>query len=159
MMAKIYPEKKSLYEKDFALWLATTAEKLKERRFDEVDLYNLVEEIEDIGKGTRRSLESFLQRVLEHLLKVAYWHSERERNLDHWLDEIYNFREEIIPILGDSPSLKPYLEEIFPMVYANAVKKVKARWKFDVPAGCPFTVEQILSLDWTPMEIEDESES
>ena len=41
---------KSLYDTDFVEWTAHAVELLRQRRFDEIDLENLIEEIEDLGK-------------------------------------------------------------------------------------------------------------
>ena len=37
----------ALYERDFSLWLERQAQLLRERRLDELDVPNLLEEIED----------------------------------------------------------------------------------------------------------------
>ncbi len=50
----------TLYEEDFYLWLKTTAEQLKKGRFAEVDLDNLIEEIESMGRSERHALKSLL---------------------------------------------------------------------------------------------------
>ncbi|MDF5732182.1 MAG: DUF29 domain-containing protein, partial [Rhizonema sp. PD38] len=47
-----------LYDQDFYLWIEITAKQLKERRFAEVDLANLIEEIESMGRSEKRALES-----------------------------------------------------------------------------------------------------
>ncbi|MDJ0565985.1 MAG: DUF29 domain-containing protein, partial [Microcystis sp. M49629_WE12] len=77
----------TLYEEDFYLWLKTTAEQLKKGQFAEVDLDNLIEEIESMGRSERHALKSLLTRLLEHLLKLTYWQSERDRNGNHWNGE------------------------------------------------------------------------
>jgi hypothetical protein len=43
-----------LYDQDFYLWIETTAKQLKEARFSEVDLENLIEEIECMGRSEKR---------------------------------------------------------------------------------------------------------
>jgi hypothetical protein len=40
---------KTLYEIDDSLWLEETIELLKNKRFDALDLDNLIEELEDLG--------------------------------------------------------------------------------------------------------------
>jgi len=59
----------SLYDQDFYLWIETTAKKLKEGRLAEVDLANLIEEIESIGRSEKQALDSNFIVVLIHLLK------------------------------------------------------------------------------------------
>jgi hypothetical protein len=62
----------SLYEQDYYLWLQTTVNQLRERKFAEVDLANLIEEIESMGRSEKSALGSNLQIVLMHLLKYKY---------------------------------------------------------------------------------------
>jgi hypothetical protein len=40
----------TFYEKDYAYWAEEMAEKLQQKRFDELDIDNLVEEIKDLCK-------------------------------------------------------------------------------------------------------------
>ena len=40
---------KNLYETDFNLWLEETARLLKENKFEQLDIENLIEEIEAMG--------------------------------------------------------------------------------------------------------------
>src|SRR5258708_24494624 len=59
----------SLYDEDFAIWTAETARLLRARRFHEVDIEHLAEEIEDMGKRYKRELHSRLTVLILHLLK------------------------------------------------------------------------------------------
>jgi hypothetical protein len=43
-----------LYEQDFYLWIQTTAELLKQKNFTQLDLDNLIEEIQTMGKLSNR---------------------------------------------------------------------------------------------------------
>jgi Domain of unknown function DUF29 len=55
----------TLYESDFAQWLDQTIKLLRENRFSELDLGNLVEEMESLDKSQRSAI------TLEHLLGIA----------------------------------------------------------------------------------------
>ncbi len=83
----------SVYDTDYYQWLTETAQQLREKKFEQIDWDNLIEEIEDRGKSQKRALESLLTRLLEHLLKLSYWQSEKERSGPHWSAEIVNFRD------------------------------------------------------------------
>ncbi|MFM6344217.1 MAG: DUF29 domain-containing protein, partial [Dolichospermum sp.] len=61
--------RKSLYESDYLLWTQDVVSKLRARDFDNVDLENLIEEIEDLGRSKKDELKSRLNTLLEHLLK------------------------------------------------------------------------------------------
>jgi len=60
---------KSLYETDFVEWVARMADLLRRGRLSELDLANVAEEIEDLGKSERSAVRSQLRRMLVHLLK------------------------------------------------------------------------------------------
>ena len=64
--------KAGLYDEDFYAWAMRTAGLLRQRRFTEIDIAHLAEELEDIGKRERRALESYLRNVTLHLLKWRY---------------------------------------------------------------------------------------
>ena len=145
--------KSDLYEKDYYLWIEKTISLLENHQFSDLDLDNLIEEISSMGKSEKRSLESYLTRLLEHLLKLAYWQSELEYNQRGWKNEIRNFRLRIQQIIEDSPSLKPYLSEIFLPCYQNARKLFldlsgMAENLVSLAPICP--IEQALNEDWFP---------
>ncbi len=96
-----------LYETDYQEWIETTVEKLRSRDYANVGWDNLSEEIEDVGRNERRSLESNLIVVLLHLLK---WQYQPERRSGSWEGSIIEHRRRIKKALKESPSLKPYLE-------------------------------------------------
>ena len=51
---------KTLYDTDFAEWSARTAELLRAGRYDELDIENVAEEIESLGKAERKSVRAQL---------------------------------------------------------------------------------------------------
>lgn len=110
----------TLYDADYNQWVMETVQQLRERKFNCVDWDNLIEEIEDMGKSQRRSLESRLTRLLEHLLKLSYWESEKALSGNHWASEIVNFRYQINKRLKESPSLNPAMESIYAEVFPVA---------------------------------------
>ena len=145
--------KSDLYEQDYYLWIEETRSLLENHQFSDLDLDNLIEEISDMGKSQRQSLKSYLTRLLEHLLKLVYWQSELEYNQRGWKNEIRNFRLQIKQIIEDSPSLKPYLSEIFLPCYQNARKlflDLSGMAENLVSLAPICTIEQALNEDWFP---------
>ncbi len=139
---------KILYETDYNQWVNETVQQLRERKFDGVDWDNLIEEIEDMGKSQKRALESFLTRLVEHLLKLSYWQSEKERNSNHWKSEIVNFRYQIHKRLKESPSLRPELESIYAEIFPVAIKSVSQLFPLEKDTYIP--LEKTLDNDWFP---------
>ena len=67
----IHKSHETLYETDFLLWTEETVAKLKARDFDHVDLENLIEEIESLGKSDKKEIKSRLTTLLAHLLRAC----------------------------------------------------------------------------------------
>jgi len=150
-MTSIQPVIQTLYDQDYYLWLRTTINQLRAGQFASVDLENLIEELESMGRREKRTIKSLLIRLLEHLLKLKYWDVERERNEGHWKGEIRTFRRQIKDELKDSPSLKPYILEIFDECYQQARAEASDRSQLPIetfpiiPIG---SLEQILDENW-----------
>lgn len=136
---------RQLHETDFNLWIEAVKKAIAERDFDNMDWDHLIEEIEDMGASQKRALRSYTQRLIEHIFKIQYWQSERERNLNGWKSEIINFRTEIQNILEDSPSLRNYLVENYPNWYRKSMQKYQKNNLFQVPQHSPIELEKILA--------------
>lgn len=137
---------KTIYDRDFALWIDDTVSKLKAREFNQVDWDNLIEEVESLGKSQRKAVRSFLLKLLEHLLKRCY--VDLTECYRGWEIEIRNFRRELKQEFKDSPSLKTFLLEIFNESYQDALEAMREVYP-DVafPDVCPFPqdVEALLT--------------
>ena len=135
-----------LYDRDFNLWVEQMATALRNRDTKAMDWGNLLEEIEDMGKSEKRSLESYLERLVEHILKLKYWEAEKARNYKHWQVEVVNFRNRISRLLDRSPSLKNYMEQIYPRVFEDAVSAQQI--EFTIPQDNFIELKQILKKDY-----------
>lgn len=144
----------ALYETDYNQWVEITLKQLQEQNFEAVDWENLIEEVADLSRREKRKLENLLNRLLEHLLKLGYWVVERDNNDGHWRSEIRNFRKQIKRELKASPSLKPYLLEIFDECYQDAREIVADRSKLPIetfPIQAIASVEKCLDETWFPL--------
>jgi hypothetical protein len=140
----------SLYNQDFNLWLETTSQLLKQRQFNALDIENLVEEIEGMGKSQKNALKSNLRVVLMHLLKYKY---QPEKRSNSWLYSIFEHRTRLQDTLEDSPSLKPYLQQVFGKCYQDARKEASLETGLPLslfPDKSPFTDEETLDSDYLP---------
>jgi hypothetical protein len=105
------------YERDFYNWTVATAEALKNRDWGKVDLANLIEEVEAMGRSEKAALESNLVIVTMHLLKYLY---QPEKRSQSWINSIVEHRRRIDKTLKASPSLKSYIEQEFLDCYREA---------------------------------------
>lgn len=135
-----------LYDRDFNLWIEQTKQKLIERDFENMDWDNLIEELDDMGASHKRALESYLQRLVEHILKLQYWHSERDRCRNGWKREVSNFRNRIKRILKKNPSLQNYLEAEYEDIFKDAVKNMS--FEFEIPQGSTIECDLLMDEDF-----------
>ncbi len=151
MIAEMKSTTKTLYESDYSLWVQETAKQLQNRDFDALDLENLIEEVLDLSRRDKLKVKSLLKRLFEHLLKLKYWQSELDRNQAHWKSEVLNFRQQIRDELKDSPSLKPYLRQIFDESYQDARQLVAIASNLSISIFPEIPIadfDQVLDKDW-----------
>jgi hypothetical protein len=117
------PQRVALYDGDFALWLEDTAAKLRSRDFDHLDIDNLIEEIESLGRSDKKELKSRLMTLIAHLLKRLYIDSAYDNR--GWEITIREQRKELRLLLEQSPSLRGYFAEVFDGAYAIALAEVR----------------------------------
>ena len=124
-----------LYENDFELCLSQTINQLENQQFDQLDLEHLIEELTDLGKSNKRSLESNLIILIAHLLKLKIQQDAPEMMKDSWLDSVSEHRQRVLYDLEEIPSLKSHLETAIAKVYPSSRKlaiKEGKRAKFGV---------------------------
>ena len=141
---------KTLYDTDFDLWLEATAKQLKDRNFQGVDLENLIEEIEAMGRSQKRELKSRTVVLIMHLLK---WKYQSQKLSNSWLSTIGKQRRELMFLLEDSPSLKSLLGQEIEGYYRYAQTEAARETNISsdtFPSQCPFTTEEILDPEYFP---------
>jgi hypothetical protein len=138
----------NLYETDFYAWTLEQSKLLKEGDFKHLDITNLVEEIESLGKQQRQELRNRLGILIGHLLK---WDYQSEKRSKSWRVRIREQRREIWQLLKENPSLKPYLIEAIAHAHESGidlvVKETPLNYE-DLPQNCPYTSEQLFDPDF-----------
>ena len=135
------------YDQDFYTWTQQMAMALRQKNWAALDIENLVEEIEALGKRDRRAIKSRLEILIMHLLKWQLQSSQRSRS---WKSTVTEQRLRIQDLLTDSPSLKNYLFEILPEAYKNGRKLAsdETGLTLDVfPETCLYSYEQLVEAD------------
>lgn len=147
------------YDKDFYAWTMENAELLRQKKFEEIDVEHLAEEVESMGKSEKREIISHLSILIAHLLKLHYKEKhvirkyEEGQSVNSWVSSIRNARNEIIDLLEDSPSLKVKLSEGFEKAYQRAIiiaADETGILKYEFQKRCPFTLEQCLEENFLP---------
>jgi len=138
------------YNTDFYGWTQQQAALLKAGRLSELDIENLLEEVETMGRSEKRELDSRLTVLLIHLLKWQYQPIRRGRS---WQLTIKGQRINFSETLEENPSLKPQLDTILKKAYAKSIIKASQETALDeqtFPSVCPWTYSQILDDNFYP---------
>jgi phage pi2 protein 07 len=141
---------KTLYEQDYYLWVEATAKLLRYRCFEQLDIENLIEEIESMGRSEKNALESNLRILLMHLLK---WKYQPEKRSNSWSFSITEHSLRINKSFKNSPSLIRYFQEVFEECYLDARKLAARETGLQIelfPIRCPFRQEDVLNPDYLP---------
>ena len=87
-------------------------------------------------------------------LLLQFWTEERTYNRSHWRSEIVNFKNQIDTYL--TTNLRNYLTQESPRIYQKALNYVREKTDNQVsfPGECPYSLENLLDLDWFPPENE-----
>jgi DNA-directed RNA polymerase subunit L len=143
-------ELKQLYDVDDDQWLEQTINLLKNHQFQQLDLDNLIEELEDLCREKKNAVASLLEQIIRHLLLLQYWTTEAEYNTVHWQEEIYNFRIQLRRKI--TTNLRKYLEDELTSIYQDALGfvKIKTTNLVTFPTECPYSQEQLLDRSWLP---------
>ena len=129
----------TLYDQDFHQWIEQTIVCLKSGDLQALDRINLIEEMDALGKREKRELENRLITLFEHALKRQY--VPLEDCYRGWDVTIRRTQKDILKILRDSPSLKPYLQNIFLDCYQEALENMQLEYDVSFPENYPFPTE------------------
>jgi hypothetical protein len=105
------------YDDDVYGWAMAQAALIRSGRLSEIDVENIAEEIESVGKSEARALESALRVVVLHMLK---WEAQPAFRSKSWATSIRIHREHFDELLAENPSLKPQLDHLHARAHRSA---------------------------------------
>lgn len=127
-----------------------SANLLRQRRFSEIDIEHISEEIESMGRNNRRELINRFSILLAHLLK---WQFQTIRRSKSWMLTIKNQRFEITDLLNESPSLHYEIESQLNHAYEKALILAAEETGIEeneFPPSCPFSLKECLDSGFLP---------
>jgi hypothetical protein len=147
-----------LYKQDFYAWTREQAAALRrladERWNGPLDLLHLAEELEDLGSEQQWAVESQLERIIEHLLKLEHSPSRDPRR--QWMISVNSARGELARRI--TPTIRNHVEVALPDLYRRArrngelalldQREVEAARA--LPADCPYAFDDLLADEWWP---------
>ena len=138
------------YNADFYGWTQEQAALLRAGRLTDIDIENLIEEVETMGRSEKRELSNRLTVLLVHLLK---WRYQAFRRGVSWELTIKNQRLDLNDVIDDNPSLKPEIPKILDSAYCKARNTAAKETKITLsvfPDQCPWTLQQIMDDAFFP---------
>ena len=148
--AKARSEPRSLYERDYNLWVEEQVALLGSGAFERLDVANLIEEIADMARSQEKAIRSNLVVLLTHLLK---WHYQPEQRSTSRAGSIVEHRRRNRDEIDDSPSLAGYPGEVFERCYRDARDQAAADTGLPLvtfPDEPPISLEQTLDRHFPP---------
>jgi hypothetical protein len=144
-----------LYDRDALAWSERQAALLRRvargERVNDVDWDHVVEEIEDVGLNQLHAVESYLEQLLAHLLKLRGWPGLSACN--HWRGEIVAFQAGAVRRFAPSMRQRIDLDGLYDLAVRQVVP---LRYGGDPgrlpPAACPVTLDQLLQLPGHDLE-------
>lgn len=142
--------KASLYDEDFYSWSYQQAALLRAGRLRDIDVENIAEEIESLGRSQASSLQSSFRLIAMHLLKMLH---QPEKCTDSWRNTVARERVNAEQTIDENPGLKPRCDELFLKAYVQARKLAATETKLPLssfPTLPEFTPEQACDEDYWP---------
>jgi hypothetical protein len=144
--------KANQYDIDFYIWTQEQAALLRQVPHGSfaLDIENLAEEIESMGRAEVSKVSSLLRQVLIHLLKMAIEPDSLSQR--HWVSEVLTFQYDAMAAF--TPGMKQRLE--FDQIWktaCNATARQLESAQLPVPAWpavCPLSLDDLLVSDFDP---------
>jgi hypothetical protein len=138
------------YDEDGYSWALEQAALLRAGRLDQIDVENIAEEIESLGKSFANELRSRYGTLVMHLLE---WQFQPEQRSNSWIGTIRRERLAIAKQLRDNPGLKPRREELLADSYDVARQGAVAETDLPdatFPAACPYALDEVMNPEFWP---------
>ncbi len=133
---------------DYYAWAFEQASSLRAGRFDLIDLPNVIDEIEAVGRAEFHSFRSNIKIVLTHFLKWDFQPDKRSRSRENSIGE---HRDRIDEDLRDSPSMMGKRDDAVETAYGLARRKASRETRMTLssfPETCPYSWEHIMSASY-----------
>ncbi|HEY1931778.1 MAG TPA: DUF29 domain-containing protein [Acetobacteraceae bacterium] len=140
----------TLYDQDFFAWANEQAALLRAGKLDQIDVENIAEEIESMGRSEKNELVNRLAVLLMLLLKWRYQPSFQSNG---WRASIDEQRYQIRRYMTQNPSLKSQLHEAMTDAYGLALIRADRETglgRSTFPQQSPFTFDQAMDQDFWP---------
>ena len=142
----------TLYDDDILLWSEQQAAAIRKlgktvRNLpNELDIENVAEEIESVGRSELAIVESYIELIFLHLMKLLVEADSQAAR--HWRGELVGFHSRMVRRYA--PSMRQRIDvdaiwrtarEQLMIAYDGAQQQIVA----DLPAQCPFSIDDFIA--------------
>ncbi len=135
-----------LYDRDVLAWSEHQADRLRRlargERVNDLDWEHVVEEIEDVGLSELHAVESYLELIVVHVMKIQAWPGSDAIN--HWQAEIVSFQSNAIRRFAPSMRQRISIADLYSTAVKQVTKLTGGQGAMIWPTECPFTLDQLL---------------
>ena len=142
----------TLYDDDILLWSEQQAAAIRKlgatRRYvpNELDIENVAEEIESVGRSEFTAVKSYLRQIFLHLIKLVV--EADAPAVNHWLGEIVGFHDELIGHYAPSMRQRISLDAIWRGAREQSMITYKGAQEpiiVGLPQPCPFSLDELVA--------------
>lgn len=139
----------STYDDDIIAWSNEQARLLRERRFDQLDLEHIAEEIESVAWAEQHEFAKDMSELMYDLLR---WQHRSGLRCSNWREILQLRRESARDSLRSTPSLRLTLtnDRWLAKMWSGAVLAALKTGLDRLPKTCPWTMEMVLAEDFLP---------
>ena len=136
-----------LYDIDVLEWSERQAQLLRqhaagERTNEPLDWPNIIEEIESVGRGELKSVQSLIVQALVHDLKCQAW--PLSFNEPHWRAEARGFRRDAARAFSPAMRQRIDLAELYADALDRLPETIDGLAPLPMSTTCPFTLDELL---------------
>jgi hypothetical protein len=140
----------ALYDDDILLWSEQQAEVIRALKRtarnlpNELDIDNVAEEIESVGRSELAAVESYIELILSHLIKLAL--EPELAPIRHWRSEVIAFHGNMRRRYTASMRDRIAYDEAWRLAREQAIERSDQPEQDAerLPAGCPIRLDEVL---------------
>jgi hypothetical protein len=142
----------TLYDDDILLWSEQQAAAIRKLGVtgrnlpNELDIENVAEEIESVGRSELAAVKSYLRLIFLHLIKLVV--ETESQAASHWRGEIVGFHSEMMARYAPSMRQRIDIEVIWRSAREQSMLAFEGAQQQrikELPAKCPVNIDDLLA--------------
>jgi hypothetical protein len=142
----------TLYDDDILLWSEQQAAAIRKLGVtgrnlpNELDIKNVAEEIESVGRSELAAVKSYLRLIFLHLIKLLL--ETESHAASHWRGEIIGFHSEMMARYAPSMRQRIDIEAIWRSAREQSLLAFEGAGQqhvAELPAKCPVSIDDLLA--------------